>query len=341
MNIDVENMLPILDIEELDQEMQDKIKPEEQTIEPETSNPPVEEKEEPINENDPPQESEKETGDNQLSTAFFNELAERGIALTQEGKEEYSWDDVDNVLKHYSEDLPMRVANSIINASPEYGKNLVNYILSKQGDLSKDDLVNYFQEHLEIVSLPDKFEDNETARNFLKEHYKNQFSRESQVNAMLDALEDDEALLEEANKVKTQRAQAQINKADQERTRRSNEQKQFVQSLGQEFDALSWDQGRVTKVKEFIISDRGNDLLSKIVNSPNGLIHLYDFMTYFDEQSGKFNLDNFIQASATKEAKRLKDKITNDMFTSATDSTKQVDKDEKKSFNLEDFEPIF
>ena len=90
MNIDVENMLPILDIEELDQDLQDKIKPEE-IIEPETepSTPPVEETEEPINENDPPQESEKETGDNQLSTAFFNELAERGIALTQEGKEEY------------------------------------------------------------------------------------------------------------------------------------------------------------------------------------------------------------------------------------------------------------
>jgi len=337
MNIEVENMLPILEIEDLDDDLKQKLEPNNE------SDPAVESTVDPPNpENDPadpPQETNVEN-QHQLSTAFYNELIERGVAGRVDGKEEYSWDDIDGVLKHYSEDLPMRVATSMINAAPEEGRNLVNFILSKQDSLTKEELTNYFKEHLEIMQLPESF-DNDSARNFLKNHYKERF-RDSQVNAMLDSLEDEEALIDEANKIKAQRKTAQDNAVKAERTKKQNEQKQFVQSLSQEFDSLSWNNDRINQVKESIISGRGNDLLSKIVNSPNGLIHLYDFMSYFDANTGKFDLGNYIQISNSAEAKKLKDVINENMFTSGTDSTKQVNKDvDDNKFDLSNYEPVF
>jgi len=245
---------------------------------------------------------------------------EVGRELNQEeDKEEFTWDDIDNSLKKYTEDLPLKVAQSLIESLPEEGRALMNYLLTKQANLTKDDLTQYYEEHLKTTLT--SIDNEDVARDYLREHYKGKF-RASQITAMLDALEDEEGLVEEADKIKEELKREKERTLDQERQSQVTSQKQFVQSLSSEFQQLPWDTNRIEKVKQSIVSGEGNAKLAKIAQSPNGLIHLYNFMTYFDETNGKFDLTDFAKIATTKQVKGLKDSLTEDMLSSASNSTK-------------------
>lgn len=335
MNFDLDDMLPVLNIEDLDQANENS---EPQNLEEPVNNEPLETPEVPET-LETPETSNDEKSDNQISTVIYNELAEKGIVNLEEGKEEYTWDEINNGLKYYSEDLPVRVMNSIIEAVPDTGKNLINYILSKQENLNSDDLRDYFKQHLDVISLPDSFNDDEEAKLFLRQEYKDKF-RTSQIEAMIDALEDEDALKEEANKLIAERKQRESQKAEEIRNKSYNEQKQFVQSLSNEFNALPWKQDRVQMVKDTIVSGNANDLLSKILKSPNGLIHMIDFAHYYNVDNDSFDLSAYVNTFNSKQAKSLKDKITEDMLSSVDNATKAVKRDiNKKGFDLSKYTP--
>ena len=305
MSFEFDNVLPVLDITE------DAI-----NITPKEEETEVEELDNPVLEDE--DDDQLVEGDTKVSTLLFKELSERGI-VSGEDKEEFTWDDIDNSLKKYTEDLPLKVAQSLIESLPEEGRALMNYLLTKQANLTKDDLTQYYEEHLKTTLT--SIDNEDVARDYLREHYKGKF-RASQITAMLDALEDEEGLVEEANKIKEELKREKERTLDQERQSQVTSQKQFVQSLSSEFQQLPWDTNRIEKVKQSIVSGEGNAKLAKIAQSPNGLIHLYNFMTYFDETNGKFDLTDFAKIATTKQVKGLKDSLTEDMLSSASNSTK-------------------
>jgi len=304
MSFEFDNVLPVLDITE--DAINIPTKEEEKEVE-DLDNPILEE-----------EDNDQVEGDTKVSTLLFKELSERGI-INGEDKEEFSWDDIDNSLKKYTEELPLRVAQSLIESLPEEGKALMNFLLTKQANLTKEELTQYYEEHLKTTLT--SIDNEDVARDYLREHYKGKF-RASQITAMLDALEDEEGLVEEANKVKEEIKREKERGLDQERQSQLQSQKQFVQSLSSEFQSLPWDTNRIEKVKQSIVSGEGNAKLAKIAQSPNGLIHLYNFMTYFDETNGKFDLTDFAKIASTKQVKGLKDSLTEDMLSSASNSTK-------------------
>jgi len=326
MNIDIDNILPDLIIEDLE--------------DVQTINEPIKEDViiEPIIEDEiiQPNNTEKPNEDNNVSTLLYNELVQRGVARAGD-KEDYSWDDVNTVLNSYSEELPLQVANSIIESVPEKAKNLISFILTKQDNLTDADLQTFYKEHLNSISTPDQF-DNDSARDFLREQYKGKF-RASQIEAAIDALEDEEVLIEEALKLKNESVKKTQESLEREREQKVIDQRQFISSLSNEFKELNWSSNRINKVKQSISSGKGNELLSKIVNSPNGLIHLYNFMEYFDESNGKFNLNDFANIAQSNASKQLKDKITGEMFSSASSNTKSSTKS-VRPLSLKDLEPI-
>lgn len=327
MDIDVNDILPVLNIEDLDEEVQD-------VLDQETDDTVIqEEKEDKVIEKSPEPVIE-DSGDNKVSTMFYQELAKRGIAIESD-KDEHSWEDVESTLNNYTEELPKRVADTLIDSVPEVGKSLMSFLFAKQDSLTKENLQEYFNEHLNNLNTPSEFTDDQ-ARSYLQDHYKGKF-RASQITAMIDALEDEDALQDEAKKLVDQSKQKREAELVEERERRNQNQAQFVQSLNSEFKDLSWSKQRVSKVKDIITSGDGNRILGEVVNDPKGLIQMMNFLTYWKD--GSFDLSDFSNIQKSKRSRSLKDSITEEMMSSATNNTKSKNKN-RSGFDIGKFTPM-
>ena len=324
MNIDVDNILPVLNIEDLDEGVQDVLNQEkvEEEIIDDVENKVIEK-----------EVVEEPTGDNKVSTMFYQELAKRGIAIESDN-DEHSWEDVEGTLNNYTEELPKRVADTLIDSVPEVGKQLMSFLFSKQESLTKENLQEYFDEHLQNLSTPSEFTEDQ-ARTYLQDHYKGKF-RTSQVNAMIDALEDEDALQEEAKKLVGEGKQRREAELEEEREERTTSQRQFVQSLNSEFEDLSWSKRRVSKVKDIITTGNGNKILGEVVNDPKGLIQMMNFLTYW--KNGAFDLSDYSNIQKSKRSRSLKDSITEEMMSSATSGTKSKNKN-RSGFDIGKYTP--
>lgn len=268
-----------------------------------------------------------------VATLFYKELVEQGIASDLQ-KEGYSWEDVNKVINDYREELPKQVTEAIITSSPEFGQSLIDYIFTKGSSLSREDLKQFMQDYLDDVETLEKditFDTNDSARQFLTSTYKNQGFRDSQIEAMLDALEDesDTALKDEAKKYfekqkenlkSTQKLQeAKIQKQSQETS-----MQQFAMSIQEELKNTGWKPTRVNKIREALVSGETNTVLKKASTSPKALIQLANLATYYDEKTGVFKFDDFVKQELTPETKQLKDRITRDMFSTGTTTRGQL-----------------
>ena len=72
--------------------------------------------------------------ENELSTLYYKELVEHGIAPDKE-QDSYTWEDVNKVTNYYREELPIHVADQMVKESPKLAQDLMGYILHKGDNL--------------------------------------------------------------------------------------------------------------------------------------------------------------------------------------------------------------
>ena len=287
-------------------------------------------------------ETETKVEPDEIATLFYKELVENGIA-TDSNKEGYSWEDVNNVINSYKEDLPKQVTEAIIMSSPEIGQSVIDYVFSKGQNLTKDDLKSFMSDYLSDLENLEKvndFSDVETAREFLSDVYKSRGIKENQISVMLDVLEDESetALIEEAKKYaelqkSNLKSSTRIAEAKAQKDELDNEMRIFAQSLENELKNTGWKSNRVDKVRQDLTSGITNDVLKKASKSPMGLIQLANLATYYDEKTGRFDFEEFVKQQITPEANQLKEKIKRDMFSTGTNTRGQNSNPNRSKFS--------
>lgn len=293
-------------------------------------------------------DTNSESKGNEVATLFYQELVDRGIAAQEDGKTDYTWEDVNNVLDGYSRELPEQVADQIISSTPEYARNLIDYVFTKGENLSKEDLKNFYNQYLDDLDILESntdFTDASTARDFLAKEYKAQGFRDAQIEVLLDTLEDEseETLKAEAKKYADKRKESlktkEILNEEKENLRSSKEElREFSNKITEELTSTGWKASRINKVKQELFNGRTNEVLSRAAKHPKALIQLANLATYFDEKTGEFNFKDFILQTTSEDAKGLRDKIKKDMFSSGS-TTRGREANPNRS-KLSDLTPI-
>jgi hypothetical protein len=251
----------------------------------------------------------------EVATLFFNKLVEEGIAEKPEDKDSFSWEDVNNNIAKYKEDLPKEITSHLIESVPDVGKDLIDYVFTKRENLTKEDLKTFFDAYLDDIKEI-SISDESNAREFLSAKYKEQGLRDSQIEVMLDVLEEEDALMEEASKYNKPGNKAK-NILNQEKAQ-INEREQKIQELfsnvNTTLENLNWKPERTNIVKDYLVTGKANQVLSKAATSAEALVQLADLATYYDEKTGKFDLETYIKQYSSKEAINLKNKINKDML---------------------------
>jgi len=290
---------------------------EEQEEEQEEIVTPVEEQEEePIIQEDTIESDSDANAD--LAALYYQELVDQGIAPESE-KENITWDDVHSTIESYKTELPNQIVNNIVNQSPDLGKDLIDYVLTKGSELSKEDLKEFYSTYLNDITAPDNINDEDSARGFLVKTYEDKGFTKTQAESAVDALEDDNVdIVEKAKELAKNRKSKELLDQTKESVQQKQQQQQaFINQLGEELNQLDWRPSRIRKLKNELVSGNTNQTLQTIISDPKGLVQLANILTYYDAKTNTFDLSDFTQQAQSQKKKSLKDRINRDMFSSA------------------------
>lgn len=299
----------------------------------------IETVEETIEENveteDKSEEGEQHENADPVATSFYEELVERGYLDEKEGFTG-SWEELDEMIA----DLPQRVLNSVIATMPEESKQILRFVAAAGQSLTKDELKEFFESYLREGELPN-VDTADSAREFLTKVLEEQGIKPRAIQAQLDALEDEDLLIEEAKKVLAQKG-SETEKAIQEKEKETRErraaQQQFVRSIQEEIKTQNWKPERVAKVQSTFSSV--NTILNDIATNPKAYVQLVDLLTYYNTTSKEFNLEAVTKKAETKAATQLKEKITKNGFSSSGSKSRSNTVENNPTNNFDNLEPI-
>jgi hypothetical protein len=284
----------------------------------------------------------------EAAKVFYEGLVEKGIAPTLE-KEEVTWDDVANVTNYYTEELPKLIQQEIVNQTPDLGKNLVDYVLTKRDSLTPDGLREFMTQHLSDVENSNvEINSIETAREIMKKDFLSRGFAVDEAEIMLDGLEDKEA--EGKALIERAKALAEAQKSQPKSAQMLAEEKQAIETARQaqedllnntlsEISNSQWNTKRKQQVQETLLQGQAAQVLATAARSPKGLMQLANLATYFDEKTGSFNFDDFIKQLESKPAESLQKRIQQAAASSPSTNTKSKEAPKRKSL-LDELRPL-
>jgi hypothetical protein len=281
----------------------------------------------PVNQEQTPQEKSETEGveDGEADAiATFNTLKAKGIL---DGEDVKTWEDLDQKL----DELPNRIADELVNQIPEPGRKLLDFMISSQHRLDKDSLkefVNTYLEDMDNSGANVDVSNNESAKDFLQGIYKQKGYKDSLIEVMVNALEDENDLIGEAtrelNKIKAKAPKSDklINDQKELSYQERRAKQDFVRAIDTELKDLGWSRNRINTIKGQLASGETNKILSAAGNSPKALVQLADLASYYDAAKGEFNFEAYIAQIASKDVKQIRDNVTKDNFGSIASKTK-------------------
>jgi len=271
-------------------------------------------------------------------------LLDKGILFSDDIK---SWDELDEHLTK----LPEYVMDSVISKAPTISQKLLNFAFSAGANLTERELVDFFAEYSqEIKYEPIELKTVDQARSFLTEQYVKQGINKVAIDPMLDALEDElddaQALMQEARSIQA-KIEAQPKKTDKMLSQKKQQsyqekaaQKKFLKDVSTELEATGWKPMRMDKINRALSDGSVREVLSLAGQSPKGLIQLANFTTYFDKETGEFDFEAFIKQASSKDVKRIKKTIAEEVFSSVSKSTKSKSRNRHRGGRSSQLVPI-
>lgn len=258
--------------------------------------------------------------------ALYEQLVEENI-LTEDDDFDGSWEGLRNKVN----ELPQRILNTLIENKTDVTKDVLRFAFSSD-NITKEEMVNFIKTNLEELNAAEtSIESMDEARAYLESVYKERGLKPKAIDNLLQSLEEDETLLDEA-KEELEKAQLKSKPKTEEliaqKEKEEFEQKQarinFTNSIINALDETGWKPNKINEIKQRISSNQVNPLLSEIFKSPKALVKLIDFIGYY--KNGDIVYDNFINNVETPKAKDFRYKLEN-AVSSPTTGTKSNLKD--------------
>lgn len=236
--------------------------------------------------------------------------------------------------------LPSKFLHQAVEELPDFSKSVVKFVATAGDNLTEDEFKDYIRSFLNESETVD-FSNLDYARSYLKDYYKSQNIRASIVDNMLDALENESGLQEEAEKIygekKGKETQAMLKAKEDENKSREESRKQFIENINTELKNNDWADARKKEIVRTI--PNANKILSQIISKPSAYIQLIDLLSRFD--GDKFDLEHIKKQGESRGVSSIKEKLSANRITSAGTGTKgSNEKPDTNNELLKDYKPI-
>lgn len=282
---------------------------------------------------------EEEIVSDPKAIAFFEELKARG----------YTSDNVDfkgtwEELDAYFDTLPQQILDSVIQGYPEESRDVLKFIAAAGSNLNKQELKSFFETYFqEQEEKETALETNDSARSYLEKHYKSLGLKDKNVSIMLDQLEEDDEILEEAKKIfeeKTKESKVKniIASKEKETSEQLTAQKEKARLIFEELNSTGWKKEKIERVTKILSNETLNSRLADVFGSPKAIVQLADLLDLYDTKTKQFDLTAYNNQTLTSATKSLKERLEKENFSSSSVSTKHVNTNPKEEWKI--LEPI-
>ena len=144
------------------------------------------------------------------------------------------------------------------------------------------------------------FETMDEARSYLHSHYKKANMKDSVIDAMLNALEEEDGLLEEANNLKEKETDKILEQRKEEVKQFEEKQREYNSKLR---EAIS------KSPKKTIIEStlkQVNQTINEIVSDPNIYVQFLDVLSLYNPETKTFDVSSLEKEAATSSVEKLK-----------------------------------
>lgn len=299
----------------------------------------VETPEEEVSEEKQEETSQSEVESDAKAIAFYEELKSRGY-VNEENEFKGTWEELDQ----YFDTLPQQVLNSVVESLPQESKDILKFIATAGQNINKQELKQFFETYFEEQTEKEtSIETNEDARQFLNNHYKTLGMKEKAITTILDQMEDDEEILEEAKKIfeqktKDSKVQAAIEAKENQNKQLTEQYKERARLIQEELQQVGWKKEKVERVAELLSNQNLNTRLIEVFGNPKTLVQLADFLDLYDPKTKQFDLTAYKNQSLSTATKTLKERLEKENFSSASVSTKHRD---ANPIEKDDLVPVF
>jgi hypothetical protein len=240
--------------------------------------------------------------------AIFNIYRDEGFIKTEEFDGTY--DGLRQALLQETQTLEDNVFNAIVESPPEFAKPVVDLVLSKGQDLTKEELFEF----VDTLRQVDITEDNLQPEQFLTKYYKENMGWDDEdINDRLETLKDKEKLEAEAkmlfkrqNETTLANNQAKLEEARQQRETVKQQQKEFITDLSSSLSS-SYQRPKAQKLYNEFMTGSFKNKLEDILTKPDLLHQLVDFISYYDGE--KFNMDTFKKEAFSPDVNKVQKNV--------------------------------
>lgn len=229
---------------------------------------------------------------------------------------------VDN-FQNLVDQLPEHFFMRAVSGLPEHLQVLLEYGLNNP-ESSPEDLNEFFVNYLAPSEIQEPETDDE-AIDFLKPILLQNklFTSESKVDKYLEDLLEEGTLLDKAIEVyneyesnRNAEMQEQLEQVKIARQQEQQQQQEYYEQLYDTVDSLDWDKDRKSIVLNNLMPNEVQRKNQLIMQSPKAVVQLADIYSYFNEEKGEFEFDNFGIRKVSNKLQSQKDKIQKDKISS-------------------------
>lgn len=268
-----------------------------------------------IPENIPPQQEEADSQKpeaNNLATGVYRLLTDRGY-LPENTEFSGSMEDLEEVLTNK---LPNSMFWNYVSKLPPKVQQLFNYTY-KKGNAVQDKDIREFVDSMATLNLDSaNLETADGQESFARQQLIKRGTAMEDADILIRNWKESGQLSARVNRlykdVKDAEEKAtseRMRKAEEEAAAQEKRQKEFVERTVNELKSTQWNPEKQRKVYSEIFDGHMNHKSRNIDRYPKALLQLADFMTYFDEKSGAFDVEAYHKGTFGKEVTKVKNKI--------------------------------
>lgn len=258
------------------------------------------------------------------ATGLYQFYRDKGFISADYEDFDGSYDSLAEIIEYENNQKTQETQEAVVKAIVEspnpVTSKILEYVVTKGNNLQPEDLRRIIDQ-AEVINTElteDSFDNEDVAEQYLMQHLSEQGDDEETIEDILELYRDKGTLKRKAltafkkdndGKLKSLTNEIETAKYEQEQERENLErfQDNFIQAI----ESTSWKNTRKQTIYNELAQGNFKDKIENIYNYPKGLVQLLDFMSYFNPESGLFELDNYKKASFSDGVKETKQNLMN------------------------------
>lgn len=256
------------------------------------------------------------------ATGLYKFYKDKGFIQNEYEDFDGSYDKLAEILENENnyklQQTQQAILQAIVNSPNPVTSKILSYVVNKGNDLKPEEFEQFLETAKSVSNdlTEESFNDEKVAEDYLINQLKAQGDDEETIEEIIDLYKDKGQLKKKAltafkkdNEVKAKLLDKQVKSAEAEKQEQEKNLQEFQKTFVGSIQETGWNKQRQQAVYDELAQGKFKNKVETIYNYPKGLVQLLDFMTYFDESTGTFNLDNYKQAVASKDIKNTKDNL--------------------------------